>query len=64
MQIEERFVVAAPIERTWMFIRDPATLGPCLPGCDGIEAVGATTYRARFTIAFGPIKPSFAVTVE
>lgn len=64
MKIEEKFIVAAPLEQVWAFIRDPAKVGPCLPGCDGVEAIGPTTYRATVTVAFGPIKPRFALLVE
>ena len=39
MRIEDRFVVAAPRERVWVAIKDPAIVAPCIPGCQGVEVV-------------------------
>ncbi len=64
MKIEDAFVVAAPVERVWAFITDPARMAPCIPGCEGIEVTGPRTYRAKVKIAVGPIKASFNLEVE
>ena len=64
MQIEESFVVAAPRERVWAFITDPARVGPCIPGCETIEITGPGCYRATVKVAVGPIKTTFNVDVE
>lgn len=64
MKIEETFVVAAPRQRVWDFITDPRQVGPCLPGCQGIEITGERTYKAAIKVAVGPIKTTFNVDVE
>lgn len=64
MRIEESFVVAAPVERVWAFITDPARIGPCIPGCQGIDVTGPDTYRAAVRVAVGPIKTTFNLSVE
>jgi len=64
MKIEETFTVAAPQDRVWRFITDPEQVGPCLPGCQGIEITGPTTYKAAVKVAVGPIKTVFNVDVE
>ena len=64
MKIEETFRVAAPLERVWRVITDPEQVGPCIPGCQGIEVTGPTTYRASIKVAIGPIKTTFNVDVE
>ncbi len=64
MKIEESFTVQAPIDRVWEFITDPEQVGPCLPGCEEIEVLGPTTYKARIKVALGPIKTTFKVDVE
>jgi carbon monoxide dehydrogenase subunit G len=51
--IEERFEVAASPEAVWAFLLDPARLAPCLPGCERLEIVDATTYRVRLTVKVG-----------
>lgn len=64
MLIEESFRVAAPIERVWQFIRDPETVGPCVPGCEGIEVTGPNSYKSSIRVGLGPIKARFVVDVE
>ena len=64
MQIEDSFTVDAPLERVWSLITDPEVVGPCLPGCQGIEVTGPETYKADIKVAVGPIKTVFSVTVE
>lgn len=64
MVIEESFEVAAPIDTVWRFIRDPDEVGPCLPGCEGIEVTGPKTYKSKIKVGLGPIKTTFTVDVE
>jgi uncharacterized protein len=64
MKIEERFVIAAPIETVWAFIRDPDRVAPCIPGCESVAAISASSYRSTIAVALGPIKARFNVTVE
>ena len=64
MVIEETFVVAAPREQVWRFITDPKLMGPCIPGCQGVQVLGPTTYQANVQIKVGPIKASFNLEVE
>ncbi len=64
MKIEDSFTVDAPIERVWAMITDPEIVGPCIPGCERVEATGAATYKADIRVAVGPIKTTFSVIVE
>jgi carbon monoxide dehydrogenase subunit G len=64
MKIEERFVIAAPIETVWAFIRDPDRVAPCIPGCESVEAISASSYRSTIAVTLGPIKARFNVIVE
>jgi uncharacterized protein len=64
MRIEERFVVAAPRERVWVAIKDPAVVAPCIPGCQGVEVISPTLYKAKIRVQVGPIKADFNVDVE
>ena len=63
MKIEDSFVVAAPRDRVWASITDPATVAPCVPGCQGVEVVSPTLYRAQVRVQLGPIKAHFTVEV-
>ncbi|HEU4367223.1 MAG TPA: SRPBCC domain-containing protein, partial [Methylomirabilota bacterium] len=43
----------APSEVVWAFLLDPARLAPCIPGCESLAVVDATTYRVRLTVKVG-----------
>lgn len=64
MKIEETFQVDAPVERVWQFITDPNEVGPCVPGCQGIEVTGPNTYKTKIKVSLGPISASFSLDVE
>jgi carbon monoxide dehydrogenase subunit G len=64
MRIEDRFVVAAPRQRVWVAIKDPGIVAPCIPGCQGVEVMSPTLYKAKIRLQLGPIKADFNVDVE
>lgn len=64
MKIDERFVIAAPIDQVWSFIRDPERVAPCVPGCESVETLSAQNYRSTIAVALGPIRARFNVVVE
>lgn len=64
MRIEQSFSVAAPPDRVWTLIRDPEVMVGCVPGCDAIEQVDATSYKAQVTVSVGPIKARFNLAID
>ncbi|MBI4969478.1 MAG: SRPBCC family protein [Rhodospirillales bacterium] len=64
MKIEERFTVAAPPDRVWAVITDPVKMMPCIPGCEAIEVVSPTQYKAKVVVKVGPITARFSFDVE
>ncbi|HXA96452.1 MAG TPA: SRPBCC domain-containing protein [Candidatus Dormibacteraeota bacterium] len=50
---DEQFQVEATPERVWALLLDPVRLGPCIPGCAGIEVEDARTYRLRLVVKVG-----------
>jgi carbon monoxide dehydrogenase subunit G len=64
MRIEDSFTIAAPVEQVWAAITDPEVVAPCIPGCEGVEVVGPTAYKAAIKVQVGPIKARFKVDVE
>lgn len=64
MRIEDRFVVAAPRQRVWEAIKDPAIVALCIPGCQSVEVISPTLYKAKIRVQVGPIKADFNVDVE
>lgn len=64
MKIEESFTVPAPIETVWTVITDPQLVAPCIPGCQGVEVTGPTTYKSSIRVGIGPINATFVVVIE
>jgi carbon monoxide dehydrogenase subunit G len=64
MRVEGSFTVAAPRERVFAEITNPALMAGCIPGCEAIEVIDAKTYRARILVEVGPIKARFNLVVE
>jgi carbon monoxide dehydrogenase subunit G len=63
MRVEGSFVVAAPRERVFAEITNPALMAACIPGCEAIEVIDGKTYRARILVEVGPIKARFNLVV-
>ena len=51
MKIEEQFTIDAPIDDVWTFVRDPATVAPCVPGCESVEPLSEKSYRSTGAVA-------------
>lgn len=66
MELVERFVVPAAVDRVWQLFDDVPQVVTCMPGAEVTEQVDERTYNARLAIAVGPIRPTFDVraTVE
>jgi uncharacterized protein len=66
VELVERFVVPAGVDRVWQLFDDVPEVVTCMPGAEVTEQVDERTYKARLAIAVGPIRPTFEVraTVE
>ena len=64
MRIEGSFEVDAPRPAVFRYITDAGLMARCVPGCESIEAVSPTMYRAVVAIGIGMIQARFNLTVE
>lgn len=66
MELTERFVVPAGVDRVWQLFDDVPEVVSCMPGAQVTERVDEYTYQAQLTIAVGPIRPKFDIraTIE
>ncbi len=57
--------IAAPRQRVWEALNDPAYLQACIPGCQSLEKEGDDKFNATAEIKIGPIGARFkgAVTL-
>ncbi|MGE3987228.1 CoxG family protein [Pseudorhodoplanes sp.] len=64
MTLDGTFAVAAPRERVWRSLRDPAIVAACVPGCSGVEVVSPNAYRATIAVSLGPISATFDLAID
>src|SRR5580765_1187087 len=64
MQIQDAFVVDAPVERVWNYVLDVTKVAPCMPGAELTETVDDTTWKGKVAIKLGPVSMGFAGTVK
>jgi carbon monoxide dehydrogenase subunit G len=64
MRVDGAFEIDIPRETLFRSITDPALMAACVPGCESIERINATTYRAVVKVALGIITARFDLVVE
>jgi uncharacterized protein len=64
MDVSGSYAFAAAPDVVWKLLVDPAVIGSCLPGCDGLEAIGEDRYRATLTLAVAAVSGRYAGTVS
>jgi len=64
MKIEGEHQVAAPRERVWALLQDPAVLQRAAPGVKELIPVGPDAYHATLELAVGPVRGAFEGTVR
>jgi carbon monoxide dehydrogenase subunit G len=63
MDLNGSYGFDAPPEVVWKLLIDPSVVGSCLPGCDGLEALGDDRYRATLRLARAAVSASYTDTV-
>src|SRR5215472_7182343 len=63
MKVDVQFLIEAPIDAVWAFVRNPQTVAPCIPGCEAVDPISDKQYRSTSAVALGPIKARFNVVV-
>jgi 2-furoyl-CoA dehydrogenase large subunit len=61
---EGEAAVGAPAERVWAMLLDPETLQAVIPGCDNVQKISDTHFRADVTIGIGPVKGRYRADVK
>jgi carbon monoxide dehydrogenase subunit G len=64
MDLTGSYAFPAPADVVWKLLVDPAVIGSCLPGCDGLEALGEDRYRATLTLAVAAVSGRYTGTVS
>jgi carbon monoxide dehydrogenase subunit G len=64
IRVDERFAVAAPVERVWDHLVDPRRVVACVPGGELTAVVDARTYDGAVRVAVGPLVLAYAGRVR
>jgi carbon monoxide dehydrogenase subunit G len=59
MEMSGSQLLAMPQAAVWAGLNDAEVLRECLPGCESLERISETEFRARIVAAVGPIKSTF-----
>jgi len=51
--------IAAPRERVWEALNDPAVLQAAIPGCESVERTADDQFQARVALKLGPMSAKF-----
>lgn len=64
MEISGEYSIPAPREKVWEALNDPAVLQASIPGCESLEKVSDTSFKASIVSKIGSIKARFKGKVD
>lgn len=64
MKISGENVIGAPPEAVWRALNDPDVLRRAIPGCESLEKVSDTSFKATVVTRIGPVQAKFNGQVE
>jgi carbon monoxide dehydrogenase subunit G len=64
MKVEGSHTIAAPRERVWEMLLDPAVLERTLPGCEKLEPDGENQFRVSAKIGLAAVRGAYTGTVR
>jgi uncharacterized protein len=56
--------IAAPRQRVWEALNDPAVLQAAIPGCESVERIGDDQFQAKVAVKLGPMSARFGGKVN
>src|SRR5258708_11978458 len=64
MNFKGKYRISAPPAAVWSALHDPEMLAAAIPGCEVVEKLSATEFKARAVVKIGPVKARFEGRVE
>lgn len=59
MKMDGEYLLPADRETVWQALNDPDALAKCIPGCEELEKVSDTEFKAVVVSKIGPVKARF-----
>jgi len=59
LQINDSFIIQAPIESVWAFFMDVERTSQCVPGVQEFESIDDRNFRGELKVKVGPISAQF-----
>ncbi|MBI1994537.1 MAG: carbon monoxide dehydrogenase subunit G [Deltaproteobacteria bacterium] len=59
MKIDGRYTFKAPRDKVWEIVLDPKIIAQCMPGCEGLTAIGPDRYEATMKIGIAAVKGTY-----
>ena len=59
MDFTGRYAIAAPPQKVWEGLNDPAILRVCIPGCEQLDKLSPTEFVATARLKIGPLSAAF-----
>ena len=64
MKVSGSYTFPASAAKVWDSLTDPKVLAGCIPGCEGLDAVGEDEYQAVMTVTIGPIRSRYNAKIS
>jgi carbon monoxide dehydrogenase subunit G len=64
MDMTGEYIIAAPREKVWSALNDPAILKQCIAGCQELLKTSDTSFAAKVQARVGPVSASFSGKVN
>ena len=64
MEFKGKYTIPASPDAVWAALHEPEMLAAAIPGCEGVEKLSDTDFKARATIKIGPVKARFEGMVQ
>jgi carbon monoxide dehydrogenase subunit G len=64
LNIQGEYKIGVPRQQVFDAITDPEILKKCIPGCEELEQISDTGYKAVIKATIGPVKAAFKTSME
>jgi carbon monoxide dehydrogenase subunit G len=64
VEIKGEYQIAASRQQVWDALIDPEVLKRSIPGCESLEKESDTEFKAKVTVAIGPVKAKFNTRIS